>query len=57
MVEARKKKEVGGWRREKGRDFVFIKVWGESWGGGRKRMEIKLILLSFFPPPSLPELD
>lgn len=57
MVEARKKKRWGGWRREKGRDFVFIKVWGESWGGGRKRMEIKLILLSFFPPPSLPELD
>lgn len=32
MVEARKK-EVGGWRREKGRDFVFIREWGESWGG------------------------
>lgn len=56
MVEARKK-EVGGWRSKKGRDFVFIRVWGESWrGGGRKRVEIKLILLSFFPfalPPGL----
>lgn len=53
MVEARKK-EVGGWRREKGRDFVFIREWGEGWGGGRKRMEMRLLLLSFFPLPSLP---
>jgi hypothetical protein len=32
MVEARKKEGAGLEKREKGRDFVFIKVWEEGPG-------------------------
>lgn len=55
MVEARGEKKGRGlvWR-EKGRDFVFISVWGAGRGGGRKRTGIKTHTTFFLPLSARP---
>lgn len=55
MVEAREKKRGGLEKREKGRGFVFIKVWGEGLGRWQEedRNKNSHYFLSSLCPPSL----